>query len=208
LRRLPFNKGEADAAMADRSTTRRSSPAASRRLRRFARADDGAAAVEFAFVAIPFLILVFAIFELGLVFLVSLTLENGLAIVDRKIRTGDLQNNGVTASSYHAAVCREMSWLGAGCDTALTVDVRVMPSFANTANPPAPNPDAPCFDPGGPDSIVLVRAYYRWPVITPFLGDAVAGGGGDRKVTSAALFKNEPYSDTPAPAVVCPPPAA
>lgn len=192
--------------MADRSTTRRSSPAASRRLRGFARADDGATAVEFAFVAIPFLILVFAIFELGLVFLVSLTLENGLATVDRKIRTGEFQN--ATRETYYAAVCQEMSWLGAGCSGALVADVRVMPSFTNATNPLAPNLDAPCFDPGGPDSIVLVRAYYKWPVITPFLGDAVVGGGGERMVTSAAVFKNEPYSDTPVPAVVCPPPAA
>src|SRR5688572_27344620 len=113
--------------MADRSRTRRSSPAASRPLRRFARADDGAAAVEFAFVIIPFLMIVFAIFELGLVFLVSLTLENSLATVDRRIRTGELQN--ATRESYYAAVCQEMSWLGAGCSSALTVDVQVMPSF-------------------------------------------------------------------------------
>ena len=189
--------------MADRFRTRRSPPAASRLLRRFACADDGVVAVEFAFVIVPFLMLVFAILELGLVFLVSLTLENSLATVDRRIRTGDLQN--ATRESYHAAVCQEMSWLGAGCGTALTVDVQVMPSFANTTDPPPPNLDNPCFDPGGPNSIILVRAYYRWPVITPLLGDAVSGSGGDRRIASAALFQNEPYSNTPAKAPTCPP---
>lgn len=187
--------------MADRSRTRRSPPAASWPPRRFARADDGAVAVEFAFVIIPFLMIVFAIFELGLVFLVSLTLENSLATVDRRIRTGEFQN--ATRESYYAAVCQEMSWLGAACGTALTVDVQVMPSFTDTAKPPAPDLEKPCFDPGGPNSIILVRAYYSWPVITPLLGDAVAGSGGDRKITSAAVFQNEPYSDTPVP-IKCP----
>ena len=189
--------------MADQSGTRRSPPAASRPPRRFSRADDGVVAVEFAFVIIPFLILVFGLLELGLVFLVSLTLENSLAIVDRRIRTGDLQN--ATRESYYTAVCQEMAWLSSGCGTALTVDVQVMPSFANTADPPPPNLDNPCFDPGGPNSIILVRAYYRWPVITPLLGDAVTGSGGDRRITSAALFQNEPYSNTPAKAPTCPP---
>lgn len=191
--------------MADRSRTRRSPPAASRPLSRFARAEDGAAAVEFAFVIVPFLLMVFALFELGLMFLVSMTLENSLATVDRRIRTGEFQN--ATRESYYTAVCQEMSWLGAACGTALTVDVQVMPSFTDTAAPSPPDLDNPCFDPGGPNSIILVRAYYSWPVITPLLGDAVAGSGGDRKLVSAAVFQNEPYSDTPAP-IKCPAPAA
>ena len=78
-------------------------------LRRFARADDGAAAVEFAFVAIPFLILVFAIIELGLTFLVSMTLENALNNVDRTIRTGALQASNGDIETFRTAVCGEMS---------------------------------------------------------------------------------------------------
>ena len=43
--------------------------------RRFARAQDGAAAVEFALVAAPFLALIFAILETALVFFAGQTLE-------------------------------------------------------------------------------------------------------------------------------------
>src|SRR4051812_31196334 len=105
---------------------RTSEDAASRRTRsgplagllaRFARAQDGAAAIEFAFVAIPFLILVFAIFELGLAFLVSMTMENAIMNVDRKIRTGEFQNANASASTYRTAICQQMSWLGASCDS-------------------------------------------------------------------------------------------
>ena len=168
-------------------------------LRRFARADDGAAAVEFALVAIPFLLLVFAIIELGLAFLVSMSLENALANVDRTIRTGELQANNGDIATFKTAVCGEMSWLGASCATSLILDVRVLPSFAQTANLSAPEDGKTCFDPGGPRAIVLVRGYYKWPLITPLLQEAVGGTPGDRRITFAAVFANEPYSETPVP---------
>jgi hypothetical protein len=41
---------------------------------------------------------------------------------------------------------------------------------------------------------MLVRAYYKWPIITPLLQSAVAGGSGVRQVTFASVFVNEPYS--------------
>jgi len=166
-------------------------------LRRFARADDGAAAIEFAFVAIPFLILVFAIIELGFTFLVSMGLENAMNNVDRTIRTGAFQASGGGAAAFHDAVCNEMPWFGGSCASSLVLDVRVLPSFAQTSALPAPAPGKTCFDPGGAGSIVLVRGYYKWPLITPLLQEAVSGTPGDRVVTFAAVFANEPFSDTP-----------
>ncbi|MFZ0267453.1 TadE/TadG family type IV pilus assembly protein [Caulobacter sp.] len=160
-------------------------------LDRFARADDGAAAIEFAFVGIPFLILVFGLIELGLTFLVSITLENALMTVDRRIRTGDYQNT--SRADFSKAVCDEMAWLESSCADSITLDVRVLPAFetAKTLKPPE---GVTCFDPGGPRSIMLVRAYYKWPIITPLLQSAVAGGSGVRQVTFASVFVNEPYS--------------
>jgi Flp pilus assembly protein TadG len=182
--------------MADRARHHRQLLARLGLLRRFARADDGAAAIEFAFVAIPFLVLVFAIIELGLTFLVSMSLENALMNVDRTIRTGDFQMNGGTADKFRSDVCAEMSWLGSSCESAISIDVRVLPSFAQTKDLPAPTKGATCFDPGGPRSIVLVRTYYSWPLITPLLQEAVGGPAGDRQITFAAVFTNEPYSET------------
>ncbi|MBC7667822.1 TadE/TadG family type IV pilus assembly protein [Caulobacter sp. DWR2-3-1b2] len=191
--------------MADHDRKSRPAPRAPKGLlRRFARAHDGATAVEFAFVSIPFLVLVFAILELGVTFMVSLTLEAGLSNMDRTIRTGELQSTGGTAATFKAQVCEQMSWLGSGCASALHVDVRALPSFGATGAATAPNLAKTCWDPGGPGSIVLVRAYYKWPIMTPLLQDAVAGDPGDRMVTYSAVFTNEPYSDTPAASVKCP----
>jgi Flp pilus assembly protein TadG len=190
--------------MADRYRQLTPSRARSSLLRRFARAQDGAAAVEFAFVAIPFLVLVFAIIELGLAFLLSMTLENALMNIDRTIRTGQLQTSGGTAASFRTAVCKQMVWLGSGCESSIILDVRALPSFADTNTLPTPKAAKTCWDPGGPGSIILVRAYYKWPLITPLLQNAVGGKASDRQITFAAVFANEPYSDTPAPSVTCP----
>jgi Flp pilus assembly protein TadG len=196
LRRLPFPKGaDADAAMADRARHHRQLPARLGLLRRFTHADDGAAAIEFAFVAIPFLILVFAIIELGLTFLVSMSLENAMMTADRKIRTGDYQ--ATTRAQFTTAVCNEMSWLGSSCQTSITLDVRVLPTFAKAKDLTKPKTDAVCFDTGGPKSIMLVRGYYKWPIFTPLLQEAVGGSDGNREVMFAAVFVNEPYSETP-----------
>jgi Flp pilus assembly protein TadG len=197
LHRLTLSKGaDADAAMADRARHHRQLLARLGLLRRFGRADDGATAIEFALVAIPFLILVFAIIELGVAFLVSMGLENALMVVDRTIRTGELQTNGGDASTFKQAVCDQMSWMGGSCSSSLTLDVRVLPSFAQTSGLPTPDSANTCFDPGGPSSIILVRGYYKWPVITPLLQEALAGPAGDRRITFAAVFTNEPYSET------------
>jgi Flp pilus assembly protein TadG len=162
-------------------------------MRRFARADDGAAAVEFAFVAIPFLILVFAIVELGLTFLASMSLENALMTVDRKIRTGEYQT--VTREKFTTEVCNEMAWVGSSCASAITLDVRVLPAFANADQLKKPATGKACFDTGGPSSLILVRGYYKWPLVTPLLQNAVSGPAGDREVTFATVFVNEPYSN-------------
>jgi Flp pilus assembly protein TadG len=172
-------------------------------LRRFARAEEGVAAIEFAFVAIPFFILVFSIIELGLAFLVSLTLENAMMNVDRRIRTGELQTAGASAATYHSYVCQQMSWLGASCASSLIIDVRVLPSFTSGGGLAPPKAATPCWDPGGPGSIVLVRGYYKWPLITPLMQNAVGGKPGDRQINFSAVFANEPYSDVPAQPVTC-----
>ena len=175
--------------MADRSRHNRSGL-----LRRFARAQRGAAAVEFAFVAIPFLMLVFAILELGLVFLVSMTLENALMIVDRQIRTGEFTGN---QQQFQEKVCQQMSWLEAACPSAISLDVRTVLDVAGAGDLEPPLPGQTCWRPGGQNSTVLVRGYFKWPVITPLLQGAVGSSGGDRVINFAHLFTNEPYGDTP-----------
>ncbi len=171
----------------------------------FARARRGAVSVEFAFVSVPFLLLIFATIELGLVFLVSLTLENAVIDVGRTIRTGEAQQANRTATAFKTAVCTEMTWLASSCDAALSIDVRTFTGFSASGSAmSAARPRTPCWDPGGPGSIVLIRAYYNWPLITPLLQTGLQTSNGRRMLTAATAFANEPYSDTAAAAVTCP----
>ena len=63
-------------------------------LRRFARQQGGAAAVEFGLVAAPFLALVFAIMETAIVFFSGQALETAVADASRLIMTGQAQTQG------------------------------------------------------------------------------------------------------------------
>lgn len=161
----------------------------------FARAEDGATAVEFAFVALPFILMVFAIIELGLVFLVSLTLESAVTDVGRTIRTGQVQTSGGTAATFKTAVCAKMNWLGTQCSTNLALDVRTFSDYAtsNTSASTGTVPTTMNWNPGAAGSIVLIRAYYTWPLITPLLNTGLQNASGKRIIYAATAFTNEPY---------------
>ena len=167
---------------------------------RFARDRDGAAAVELALVATPFFMLLFGIIELALIFLVSSSLENATMEAARTIRTGQLQTGGsATASAFKTAICNNFGWLQSDCSANLSVDVRTFATFQSvTAPQPVTNgvfnPAALTFTPGGPTDIVVVRAYYQWPLIAPLMDQALQQlSGGKVLITSTATFRNEPY---------------
>lgn len=167
---------------------------------RFAAARKGATAVEFAMVATPFMALLFGVLELGLVFMVSTTLDNAVDTVARKIRTGELQTTGGSASTFKTAVCSEMTWLGSSCSEDLHVDVRTFPKFSDvTITDPVTDgvfdSSRTQFTPGGSEDIVLVRVYYEWSLITPMLNQGLETlSGGKRLIASTATFRNEPYA--------------
>lgn len=180
--------------MADKARTAKSL------LSRFRRNRDGATAVEFAIVATPFLALIFGILDLGLVFLVSTTLENAVDEASRTIRTGELQTAGGTATTFKTAVCNEMSWLGSGCSEAVHVDVRTFPTFAdvNFTDPTtngAFDESKTTFATGGSEAIVLVRVYYEWGLIAPLMNPGLKNlANGSRMISATSTFRTEPYA--------------
>lgn len=171
-------------------------------LRRFARARDGATAIEFGIIAIPMLILVFGTLELGMVLLVASTLDTATEFASRDVRTGVFQNSGaVTANDFKAKVCRNMTWLSANCAGRMTVEAQTFATFttasANTSESASTFDNAAkrCWSVGNPGDIVLVRTYYAWPLFTPLLDKALANRNGDtRMMSSARVFRNEPYN--------------
>ena len=166
---------------------------------RFRKARGGATAVEFAMVALPFFFMMFAILELGRVFVLTSTLENAAMDAGRQIRTGHLQTTGGTAATFKEAVCERMGIFAGDCESRLTVDVRVLPQFDD---PDAPDPMAGgtfdegdlTFQPGTAEDIVLVRTWWRQALFTPFMAEGLSRlNDGNVVVTSATAFRNEPY---------------
>jgi Flp pilus assembly protein TadG len=168
-------------------------------LKGFRRAKDGVTTVEFALVALPFFFFLFAILDVSLVFFASTTLENGVVSAARQIRTGQAQVANMTAAQFRTLVCNEISMLLA-CDARLGLDVRKYTGFGSAQFPSALDGDGNLsgdmiFDPGGAGDVVVVRAFYTWPMLTPSVGASFVNmAGGHRLLETSIAFRNEPFN--------------
>lgn len=184
-----------------------------RRLR--ANSTKGSAALEFAMVAPVFFLLLMATVETGIIFFAQSSLQNAVNDTARLIKTGqtncfttDVNGNCqvMTQAQFRTQVCSEVSTLLQDCNgSSLQFDVDVYTagfSAASNSSPLDVNnnlPNLTAFNLGSACEVVMVRAFYKWPVFTPmlyFFLDNMAGNY--HLLSTAAAFRNEPYSnDTP-----------
>ena len=161
----------------------------------------GAAAVEFALVAAPFLFIIFGLMEVCLLFIMSTTLEYAVAEASREIRTGQAQEAGFSQLDFRNSVCSDMFGL-MGCDSNLHIDVQRLSGFSsmNLGNPVDADGNFDgsgfAFQPGGANDIVAVRVYYEWTLVTPILSKPLANlANGKHLIQASAVFRNEPFGD-------------
>jgi Flp pilus assembly protein TadG len=186
--------------MRKRSDPHSSLPAARWRglclIRRLARHEEGAAAVEFGLVALPFLALLFAIIETAIIFFASQTLETAVADSARLIMTGQAQTQGMGKDAFKDRVCQRIYGLF-DCKNGVHVDVQTFSSFSSV-DLSKPVKDGKLdtsgfkFQPGGPNDIVVVRLVYEWPIYLSLLGLSDLAGN-KRLMMATAAFRNEPY---------------
>ena len=162
----------------------------------------GSAAIEFAFVAPVFFIMILGTFEAAIMFFSQAALQNGITDMARLIRTGQAQTSNMTKDTFRTQLCAKVSPLIA-CDGNLQIDVQAYPSYTNVTNTPPLNPDNTLntnvnnYITGNACDVVLVRAFYTWPVVTPALTWFLVNMAGNKHlVTAAAAFRNEPYTTT------------
>jgi len=166
--------------------------------RSFVRRQDGAAAVEFALVAAPFLALIFAIMETAFVFFAGQTLESAVANSSRLIMTGQAQTSGLTQTTFKNAVCSQIVAMF-DCQGGVYVNVQNYSAFASASTTPPYNngqldTSKMLYQPGGPGDVVVVSLYYQWPIyISLFDGNLANQSGGNRLLIATAAFRNEPY---------------
>ncbi len=167
-------------------------------LSRFIRARRGAAAVEFALIAAPFFLLIFATLEVALFFLGSTIIENGVNEAARSIRTGQLQQSNQTVADFRGSICERISSV-ADCSR-IKVDVRTFESFSSSSTGSPLNGDgeiddsAFTFNPGGGGDVVVVRVFYDWQLLAPGVISGMSNMGDNKRlITATAVFRNEPF---------------
>lgn len=174
--------------------------------RHFALCRRGAAAIEFALVAAPFLALLVALFQTAIVFFAARVLDEVTEEASRYILTGQAQQSNMTQAQFNNFICT-------GTNTAtlvsalfncnnLMVNVESYSDFAsaNTATPTLTfNANGTVsntwtYAPGTPGSIVVVQVMYQWPIVLGPLGFNLSNlSNGNRLLVSNAVFKSEPY---------------
>lgn len=186
-------------------------PARTRRprlLARFRRSQDGATAVEFGFIAFPFLILLAAILETALLFWTSQVLEEAVSQASRRLLTGQsherYSSNDATikTEAFKNDVCAGASAL-IDCDK-LIVDVRTYSSFANAktgvdgSNPISAgglNTTGFGYNQPQPSQIVVVRAVFPYSLyFTQWSASLANIGEGRRGIVASMTFRTEPYN--------------
>ncbi|WFU47608.1 TadE/TadG family type IV pilus assembly protein [Sinorhizobium terangae] len=190
-------------------------------LRRFFGDRKGATAIEFALLALPFFVIVFASIETFVAFAGEQLLANATDTLARKIRTGEItfedssKPGFKTKEQFRQAFCDEIAILMPCSATEvnepnkLYLDVRNITDLTQfpTAVPRIGSSSSSDLDtsgfqftPGGAGAFTMVRAYYRWEVITdlvrPYVTNLRPAGSSmprDFLMVATATFRNENY---------------
>ncbi|WP_297799140.1 TadE/TadG family type IV pilus assembly protein [uncultured Brevundimonas sp.] len=163
------------------------------------RVREGATAVEFALVAFPFFVLMLAIFEVASILTVSSLLESAVMNSGRLVRTGQIPANA-TKEDFIKEVCGRMTVFEGACLQRLQLDLQPVASFSNPGiNDPIKDgvfdPNDTKFNIGAPRSFMLMRVWYRQPIVSPLLGHAMTRlNNGDTLLHASTAFRNEPYA--------------
>ena len=158
----------------------------------FRRDEGGATAVEFALVAPLLCFALLSIVEIGMLGMMSSGLDNAVIEVARKIRTGRT-DGPTTASTFEDQVCANLGGNVSACHTRLVVSVQKFSRFFDAGSGVNAPPNG-AFNKGVAGDIIIVKADYTWPLMTPFIATAFHRNG-PMSVTLASriAFKNEPF---------------
>lgn len=166
--------------------------------RRFLRRQDGAAAVEFALVALPFFGMMFAIIETAFVLFASEVLETAVADSARQIMTGQAQSQKLDQTTFKQSVCAKLTTMF-DCANSLYIDVKTYTDFSGVTYTPPLDKDGKIVDnfgyqPGIAGQIVVVRFMYPWPIYASLFGTGLVNMAGNKRLLVAtAAFRNEPF---------------
>jgi len=179
-------------------------------IKRFRKNENGATAIEFALLAVPFLALLFSIVELAIVFFVGSALNHAMSEAAREIRTGEFQATcAQNAENFKTLVCSNMGSLG-DCEGNLRFDVEKSatgdfeanmvtptPIIEDPLNPGQPQVSPNTYTDSGPRDVVVIRAEYFHQLSVPGTLTRLSNlPGNKRLIASTTAFRNEPFPST------------
>ncbi|APG89459.1 TadE/TadG family type IV pilus assembly protein [Sinorhizobium americanum] len=189
-------------------------------LRRLLGDRRGGTAIEFGILALPFFIVVFASIETFVAFAGEQLLANATDTLARKIRTGEITFNqgkstDMDQAEFRQAFCDEIAILMTCSATEVDEPEKLYLDVREVADPSefpvaVPRVDSAAssdldtsgfqFSPGAGKDFTMVRAYYRWQVITdlvrPYVTNLRPAGSSmphDYLMVATATFRNEDY---------------
>ena len=170
--------------------------------RRFFRDRKGSTAIEFAALALPFSMLLFAIFETCISIAGQQILANATDDVARQLRTGQIKAADVNETKLKKLICDHLDVIVASGCPGLIVDLRKFDTFALAAQVKFKivgkklDKTGIAVAPGGSLSKNMLRVFYEWPVMTDLLRLAMSNIDDDKTLLFAsATWQNEPFDD-------------
>jgi Flp pilus assembly protein TadG len=168
-------------------------------LARFLRRQGGAAAIEFALVVAPFIALIAALLQVGLIYFAQEALESAVEETARLVLTGQAQSAGLTQSQFAAKLCDNSP--GLFTCSGFMIDLRTASSFSTIdSSAPVLTLDGSGnvtntwqYNAGNPGDIMVMRVMYQWPVLLGPLALNLSNLPNNKLLMmSTSVFRNEP----------------
>ena len=168
-----------------------------RLLRSLSKDREGSAAIEFAILALPFFVVIFAIAEIAIMFFVDSGLDAALHKAVRQVRVGVAKSGNWDVTKFKQVVCGELSF-SFNCSSKLKVRATVVTDMSSiTKASPIAGGNLNVtedFNLGDSGSYVLVQAFLPWnPTFKLYSISSAQLSDGSYVLGSAELIKNEPF---------------
>lgn len=176
--------------------------------------DDGVTAVEFSLVALPMFLMIMGIIELSMYFASATVLEGASTEAARRIRTGQVAgvSTGLTdpaaieqaeRDAFEQLMCTNVGIMMDCSKIQYEVIHMNNDTFADASNYEPqydengdliPQP----FSVGGACDVIMIRTFYKWTFLTPFIGTILTAGTGVDYVSnlSTVIVRTEPYDSS------------
>jgi Flp pilus assembly protein TadG len=166
----------------------------------------GTTAIEFAALALPFSLLVFAILESCIAFAGQEIMANTADDVARQFRTGQIRS--IDRDQLARMICSRLEIMVAKGCPGLMVDLRTYDTFQQAAADKftVTNGDIVLTNKGAPTTFKvalggsgkknMLRVFYKWPVMTDFMSKSMSNlSGGNTLHFASVTWQNEPFGN-------------